>query len=185
MKGKRKAAALIVRFRVWLMIILLVTAGWSAAMISRTRINYDLTRYLSEDTMTRQALKVMEEEFGSGEQLRLMFSDLPKDSLSHILDTLNAREEIQIASHDPDTDVKQAGGKTWQLVTVTLRECDASALTEALRSLFPEAGEYAVGGSAAEMLDIQRSVAKEIPEVMMISVAVVLLVLLLTSHAWL
>lgn len=185
MKGKRKAAALIVRSRVWLMIILLVTAGWSVTMISRTRINYDLTRYLSEDTMTRQALKVMEEEFGSGEQLRLMFSDQPEDSLRNILDTLNAREEIQIASHDPDTDVKQAGGKTWQLVTVTLRECDASALTEELRGLFPEAGEYAVGGSAAEMLDIQRSVAKEIPEVMMISVAVVLLVLLLTSHAWL
>ena len=185
MEGKRKTAALIVRCRVWLMIILLVTAGWSAAMISRTRINYDLTRYLAEDTMTRQALKVMEEEFGSGEQLRLMFSDLSEDDLSHILDTLNVREEIQIASHDPDAHVKQADGKTWQLVTVTLRECDASVLTEELRDLFPEAGEYAVGGSAAEMLDIQRSVAKEIPEVMMISVAVVLLVLLLTSHAWL
>ena len=185
MKGKRKAAALIVRCRVWLMIILLVTAGWSAAMISRTRINYDLTRYLAEDTMTRQALKVMEEEFGSGEQLRLMFSDLPEDSLRNILDTLNAREEIRIASHDPDTDVRREDGKTWQMVTVTLRECDASALAEELRGMFPKAGEYAVGGTAAEMLDIQRSVAKEIPEVMMISVAVVLLVLLLTSHAWL
>lgn len=185
MNGKRKAAQVIVRCRVWLMIILLAAAGWSAAMISRTRINYDLTRYLAEDTMTRQALKVMEEEFGSGEQLRLMFSDLPEESLRSILDTLNAREEIRIASHDPETDVREADGKTRQLVTVTLRDCDASVLTEELRSLFPDAGEYAVGGAAAELLDIQRSVAREIPEVMLISVGIVLLVLLLTSHAWL
>lgn len=185
MNGKRKAAQVIVRCRIWLMIILLAAAGWSAAMISRTGINYDLTRYLAEDTMTRQALKVMEEEFGSGEQLRLMFSDLPEESLRNILDTLNAREEIRIASHDPETDVREADGKTRQLVTVTLRECDASALTEELRGLFPDAGEYAVGGAAAELLDIQRSVAREIPEVMLISVGIVLLVLLLTSHAWL
>ena len=145
----------------------------------------DLTRYLAEDTMTRQALKVMEEEFGSGEQLRLMFSDLPEESLRNILDTLNARKEIRIAVHDPETDVRETDGKTWQLVTATLRDCDTSALAEELRGLFPEAGEYAVGGAAAELLDVQRSVAREIPEVMMISVSIVLLVLLITSHAWL
>ena len=55
------------------MIALLLAAGWSVTMIGRTNINYDLTRYLSEKTMTRRALKVMEAEFGSAEQLRLMF----------------------------------------------------------------------------------------------------------------
>ena len=85
-------------------------------MISQTRINYDLTRYLAEDTMTRQALKVMEKEFGSSEQLRLMFSDLTEDQLGTSLDTLNARNEIRIASHDPAADVRREGGKTWHLV---------------------------------------------------------------------
>ena len=185
MEKKRKIARGIVRCRIWLMIALLVLAGWSVTMIGRTNINYDLTRYLSEKTMTRRALKVMEAEFGSAEQLRLMFSGLSDEDLSSVLDTLNSREEIRIATHDPETDVREADGKTWTLVTATLRECDASALAEELRGLFPDAGEYAVGGAAAEMLDIQHSVALEIPEVMIISVAIVLLVLLLTSHAWL
>ena len=185
MEGKRKLARGIVRCRIWLMIALLLIAGWSAAMIGRTRINYDLTRYLSEKTMTRQALKVMEAEFGSGEQLRLMFPDLPDEKLSGVLETLNNRGEIQFAAHDPGTDVREADGTTWKLVTVTLRDCDASAFVKELRTMFPDAGEYAVGGAAAEMLDIQRSVALEVPEVMLIAVAIVLLVLLLTSHAWL
>ena len=185
MNGKRQMARAIVRGRVWLMIGLLLAAAFCAALIGRTRINYDLTRYLAEDTMTRRALAVMEEEFGSGEQLRLMFRDLPEDRLQAVTDALNAREEIRFASHDPETDTRRENGTTWQLVTLTLRDCDASALAKELRGMFPEAGEYAVGGAAAEMLDIQRSVAQEIPLVMLVSVGIVLLVLLLTSHAWL
>ena len=180
MNGKRKLARAIVRARIWLMILLLALAAWSVTTIGRTKINYDLTRYLSEDTMTRQALIVMQEEFGSSEQLRLMFTDLPEDRLASVLEKLNAREEILIASHDPEDGVRVRDGKTYQLVTLTLKECDAATLVEDLRAMFPDAGDYCVGGSAAEQLDAQRSVVEEIPGVMIISVAIVLLVLLLT-----
>ena len=43
----------------------------------------------------------------------------------------------------------------------------------------------AVGGPAASTLDLQTRVAQEIPLVMAVSVGIVVLVLLLTSHAWL
>ena len=95
MEKKRKIARGIVRCRIWLMIALLVLAGWSVTMIGRTNINYDLTRYLSEKTMTRRALKVMEAEFGSAEQLRLMFSGLSDEDLSSVLDTLNSRSRTE------------------------------------------------------------------------------------------
>ena len=185
MSGKQKLARFIVRARVLLMIALLALAGWSATTVSRTNINYDLIKYLSEDTMTRRSMTVMQEEFGSAEQLRIMFADLSGEALSAVLEKLNSRDEILIAAHNPAQDVRVTDGKTMQLVTITLSECDASVLAEELRSMFPEAGEYCVGGSAAEMMDIQRSVAREIPGVMLICVGIVLLVLLLTSHAWL
>ena len=185
MGTKRKIAGIIVHGRVWLMIVILIVAGWSATMIGRTRINYDLTRYLSEETMTRKSLEVMREEFGSAEQLRIMFSDRTGEEIREILNILNAREEIRAAVFSEEENVRQADGHVLQLITLTLRECDTAALVEDLRTLFPEAGEYFVGGSAADQLDVQRSVAQEIPAVMVISVAIVLLVLLLTSHAWL
>ena len=185
MNGKRKLARLIVRARAWLMVLLLALAALSATTIGRTRINYDLAKYLSEDTITRKSLEVMQQEFGSAEQLRLMFTDLPDDMLSSVLEKLEARDEILVAQHNPATDVREVDGKRLQLVTLTLRECDSLALVEDLRALFPEAGDYCIGGSAAEQLDIQRSIGQEIPAVMVISVAIVLLVLLLTSHAWL
>ena len=182
---KQKLAAGIVRLRLPLLIGLLVCAVLCVFTVGKTKINYDLNRYLSEDTMTKRAMRVMEEEFGSSEQLRIMFCDLDETQLQNCISALNARPEILLATHDPEQDVRQAEGKTWQLVQLTLNECDAAALVPELRAMFPELGDYCVGGTAASQLDVQKLVAEEIPRVMLISVASVLLMLLLTSHAWL
>ena len=182
---KRSAAQWIVKYRIVILIAMALITVWSAGSIGKTKINYDLTRYLSEDTMTRRALKVMEEEFGSNEQLRVMFADLDEQQLAGYLSALNERTEILAARHDPETDVARRDGKLYQLVNLTLTDCDAVAMVRELRTMFPEAGKYYVGGSAANQLDVQNSVGEEMPLVMVISLAVVIAVLLLTSHAWL
>ena len=65
---KRKLAETIVKGRYVIMTVMLLLAVLSLFTIGWTKINYDLTKYLDEDTMTQRALKVMEEEFGSSEQ---------------------------------------------------------------------------------------------------------------------
>ena len=72
---KQKLAEGIIRLRMILLIVILGLTAVCVTTILKTRINYDLTKYLSEDTMTKKALSVMEKEFGSSEQLRLMFAD--------------------------------------------------------------------------------------------------------------
>ena len=182
---KKKLAEMIIRFRILLLVLILALAAASVFMIPKTTINYDLTRYLSEDTMTRRALAVMEQEFGSSEQLRIMFVDQDEGFLEKAVRDLNALPEIFLAAYDAEENRKETNGKMYQLVTLTLDDCDAAVLVKSLREMFPEAGEYYVGGSAAMQLDVQNSVGREIPEVMVIAVIVVLAVLLLTSHAWL
>ena len=56
---------MIIRGRIFILVALLLFAVFAAFMIPRTVINYDLNKYLSEDTMTKRALHVMEDEFGS------------------------------------------------------------------------------------------------------------------------
>ena len=175
----------IVKYRIPILAVVILFTVFGAFSIKKTRINYDLARYLSEETMTQRALKIMQEEFGSSEQLRLMFSDQDDESLAGIRSSLEALPEILAVSFNPETDVKEDGGTAWQLFTLTLRECDAMELTKQIRGMFPQAGTYYVGGSAPVQMDLQRLVAKEIPAVMAVSVAVVLAVLLLTSYAWL
>ena len=182
---KKKLAQGIVKSRILFLVLILACAVFGGLSIGRTKINYDLTKYLDQNTMTQRALKVMEEEFGSSEQVRMMFHDRTPDRLQQIQDELSARPEIMLATHDPEKDVRENEEGTCQLVTLTLRECDAPALVTELRTMFPDDGDYAVGGFAAYQIDVQKSVADEVPWVMMILVAIVLVVLLLTSRAWL
>ena len=182
---KDRLARGIVRFRVPLLLGMIVLTLWGAASISRTRINYDLNRYLDENTMTRRALDVMEAEFGTSEQLYLVFQDQGEDALAEMISRLNDLPEVLLASRSPETDDIQSDGTQYQRVTLTMNAFDPAELIPALREMFPEAGEYWVGGSAATSLDVQQSVGAEMPLVMGISVAVVLAVLLMTSHAWL
>ena len=182
----RKIAAGIVRLRTGILIVMLALAVVCAGCIGKTHINYDLTRYLNSETMTRRALDVMQAEFGSSEQLRIMFRDVSADTLSSCVARLNELPEIQLASHDPETGEKTVDGVACSLVPLTLNaNCDAAALVTHLREMFPECGGYAVGGAAATQMDVQRSVGEEMPQALLIAVAVVLAVLLLTSHAWL
>ena len=182
---KKKLAQGIVKGRYVLLALMAVCAVLSALSIGKTRINYDLTRYLSDNTMTKKALKIMEEEFGAAEQLRVMFVDQPEEAVTEYAAETAQLPGVLAAMHDPESGVRQEDGKTYRLVSVTLKDGDAAETVRRLRGMFPEAGEYSVGGSAADQLDVQRSVADEIPEVMIIAVAVVLTMLLVTSHAWL
>ena len=179
---KNRIAKTIVRGRWVILPLVLLIAVWSVFQIGRVRINYDLTRYLADDTMTKKALVVMNDEFGTSEQLRLLFQDRDDAFMDETLSRLRAMPEILAAQYDPETGRKEKDGTVWQLVTLTLNDCDAPALVMDLREKFPEA---TVGGSAARQLDVQHSVGDEIPGIMLIAVAVVFAVLLLTSHAWL
>ncbi|MCR4877678.1 MAG: MMPL family transporter [Clostridiales bacterium] len=182
---KRKLARGIVKGRHVLLALTVICAVLSVLSIGKTRINYDLSRYLSDNTMTKRALKIMEEEFGASQQLRVMFTDQPEEAVAEYAAAIRQLPGVLTATHDPEGGVREAEGKTCRLVSVTLRDGDAAETVRRLRGMFPEAGEVLVGGSAADQLDVQRRVGDEIPQVMIIAVAVVLAMLLLTSHAWL
>ena len=179
---KKRLARGIVRYRLVILIGVLLIAVWSVFQIGRTKINYDLTRYLADNTMTKKALTVMKEEFGSSEQLRLMFENQEEEELEGKISRLKEMPEILAVQYDPESNQREADGSKWQLMTLTLADCDAASLVTRLREMFPEAR---VGGTAAQQLDVQRSVGAEIPGIMVIAVAVVFAVLMLTSHAWL
>ena len=179
---KSRMAKWIVRYRTIILVVVLLIAVWSVFQFDRTNINYDLTRYLADDTMAKKALVVMNEEFGSSEQLRLLFENEEPASFDNALVQLRAMPEILTAQFDPETDLKEKNGSVFRLVTLTLGDCDASALVTVLRDKYPDA---IVGGAAVRQLDVQKSVGAEIPGIMLIAVAVVFAVLLLTSHAWL
>ena len=175
-----KLARGIVKSRKFLMVLFVVLTIISVFCIGKTTINFDLTQYLRSDTMTRRSLIKMQEEFGTSEQLRLMFQDVPEDEIARIYEEINGRDEVLAAVCGAD-DIRESGGSVYRLMTLTLAPCDSSQLVQDLRAQYPGA---CVGGDAANQLDIQQSVGQEVGLALALSVVIVLLMLLLTSHAW-
>ena len=170
----------IVKHRYLILLFMILLTAAAGACIGRTNINYDLTRYLSSDTMTRRALEVMEEEFGSSEQIRLMFENTPEETVREVVSDLEQRDEILFAAFDPETDTVTRDGITRHLVSLTLQGTDATPLIPELRELMDGSlgvENCYIGGQAASLIEVQNNLAREIPAVMLISVAVIVLVL--------
>ena len=117
---KKRIAEMIVRRRAVILAGMLLLAVACGLSIGKTRINYDLTRYLDDNTMTKRALAVMEEEFGAAEQLRVMFWDVHDDALQERVQALSALPQVRLASFDPEKDQKTVDGTAYRLVTLTL-----------------------------------------------------------------
>lgn len=175
-----KLARGIVKGRIFFLVLFVVLAIISVFCIGKTTINFDLTQYLRSDTMTRRSLIKMQEEFGTSEQLRLMFQDVQEDEIARIFDEINDRDEVLAAVCGAD-DIRESDGSVYRLMTLTLAPCDAAQLVQDLRAQYPG---VCVGGAAANQLDIQQSVGQEVGLALALSVVIVLLMLLLTSHAW-
>ncbi len=176
-----RAARLIIRRRVFFLILYIILIPACFMMFRWVHINFDFTRYLSEATMTKRSLTLMEKEFGKSGQLRIMFKNLPDADLSSALDTLNAMEEVTLAAHDEETGDQTVSGTTYRLVTVMLRDTDEMGTAQKLMTAFPNA---VMAGSDVDTWQLNKSISEEITVALAIAVAVVLLILFLTSHAY-
>ncbi|MBE5787028.1 MAG: hypothetical protein E7324_05755 [Clostridiales bacterium] len=177
---KQKLAASIVKFHKPIMILMLLMALLLTPLILKTNINYDLTAYLDEHSMTRRALTVMQEEFGNAQQLRIMIRQ-DAEAMPALLAQINDLPQVLLAAHDPQTDIQPSQDQPWRLITLTLQ--DEEGLLPALEAMLAPY-EYRIDGAEAENQDIQKRLGAEIPLVMGIALAVIILVLLITSHAW-
>ncbi len=61
-----------------LMLFLLVA---SYVFIPETHVNYDMTLYLPQDSMTKKGLKILEDEFGNESMIEVMIKDIPVNDL--------------------------------------------------------------------------------------------------------
>ena len=84
----KRLAAFVLRFRHWFLSGTLLLVIASAIMFPFVKINYDFTKYLPEDMGTKQALKVMEEEFGIMGQANIMIENITIERAINLKQTL-------------------------------------------------------------------------------------------------
>lgn len=181
---KEKAAALIVRFRYFMMALFLVLAVIAATTISKVRVNYDLTSYLREDTDTMKGLSVMNGEFSAVSSLSVVLLDCSEETARAYAAQFSGFDGMMSCTHDPAAGMREQEGHVYRLLSLIMTEESAAGILDSVESALIDM-PHLISGGAKDSRDLQQSIANEIPVVMAVACAIVFCVLLLMTRSYL
>ena len=149
------------------MVLLTVLAVSAAFSLRNTRINYDLTSYLAEDTDTKRGLDLMNGEFTPTSSMSLVLIDADEEEARQHATRIAAMEPVLMATHDPQEGLREQDGHTYRLISITL---DASQESEVLDAVEAQVRDvpHLLGGAASENRSLQDSIFSEMPVVMVV-----------------
>lgn len=185
-----KLAKFIVKFRYVFLGLFLAFAVASVFFVGKTNINYDLKQYLPDDSDTNVSLGILEDEgFGYNCMMNVMLNGGSVSKAHQIATELeyklnedsaqNPRVAIITVSFD------ESGNHA--LLQIAINGDEFSENASYVVNKVPEllAGEdFAVSGGAVQNMQLTQAIDKELPIILGVSVAVVLVILLATSSSW-
>lgn len=163
-------------------------------------VNYDLSKYLPDFAPTKQALDVMEEEFGYPGMARVMVKDVSLQEARAIRKRIEEVEGVElIVGSDLATNVYAGeaflgnslsdkfykdGNAMFQII---FEDGDADESThEAIRQIYDIVGKErgCFAGSAVSSKERQESISREITIAIAMAVVIIWLILTLTTTSW-
>lgn len=178
---KRRLAQAIVRFRIPLMLLIVALTAVSVYSMRFTKVNYDLTAYLADDTDTKRGLEIMRGEFIPTAGMSVVLVDATEEETDDFCAHIGDMEGVMIASYDHKEGTKRYNGSVYRLISVTTEEARAREILDTVEA---ELGDRPcmISGDAKNDRNLQQSIAYEMPIVLAVSCGIVLLILLsLTS----
>ncbi|MBR5009862.1 MAG: MMPL family transporter [Clostridia bacterium] len=181
-------AAFVVSHRKGILLIYIILTVASLFTLGRVNINYDIVSYLSEETLTRSSLELMNKEFGHTEIVTMLFADIGEKNAQDVADDCARLDSVIYSTFSPEADVKNDGEHTYYRVTLYSDAEDPFAFTEKLQSYLKARSDIGDGwlltGDAAQTMYVEERIAEEIPWAMLIAVVVVIGVLFLTGRSY-
>ena len=163
-------------------------------------VNYDLSKYLPDFAPTKQALDVMEEEFGYPGMARVMVKDVSLQEARTIRKRIAEVEGVElIVGSDLATNVYAGGAFLGNSLSdqfykdgsamfqIIFQEGDANESThEAIRQIYDIVGKDrgCFAGSAVSSKERQESISREITVAIAMAVVIIWLILTLTTTSW-
>lgn len=161
------------------------------------KVNYDLTEYLPESVTSKQAINLMEEEFGYPGTARIMIEEvsvyqakLYKQAIEKIegVDMVSwMSSDVYMSQSFLDLEKQEEYYKdNCAVMDITFVEGDSSKVTKQaineIKKLLGEKGRYA--GSAVESKSLEETLTREVAIAMGLAVILILLILCLTTNSW-
>ena len=186
MKFLNKFADLVVRGRWYLFGLFIAITIACTCLIPMVGINYDMTKYLPDDSKTKIALNVMEEEFGSSGSASVMVENVTvaqaEELKSKLLDVDNVSTVVFDSTNESYYKNNNALLKVF-FDTSNYDEGTATAISD-IRVVCEDYSE-SLAGQAVSATSSRNAIGSEMLIILGIAVVIVLAILTLTSKSWL
>ena len=195
-----KLSVRIVEKRKRIEVIFLACTIFCAICFPFVGVNYNLSEYLPDFAPTKQALDVMEAEFGYPGMARIMIKNVTLQEAKQIRDKIAALDNVELAmgvdtfssvysgyefvSNDLNDKFYKDGNA---VIEVIFKDGDSAESTKkALGEIYKIVGEErgAFSGSAVSSKFREEAISKEILMATLLSIVIILAILLLTTTSW-
>ncbi len=187
-----KIAAFIVDRRKLFMLLFVIAAIYCGAMISRVTVENDVTRYLPEDTETRQGVDLMDEEFQTNGSAKILLTNITYERALAVANGLENIDGIDtVKFYDPDnSDYSDATLDEYYkdsaaLITLMFEEDKDTELSQkaiaAVREYVKDYDNYVY---TTVDLDESAELQSDVRVILGLAVVVILAVLIFTSSTY-
>jgi len=195
-----KFVLFLLKFRFFIISITIVLLIAGIFLIPATNVNYDLAKYLPEDSMTKEALNIIDEEFGSFGNAQVMIKDVTLNESVEIKKMLSSISGVKSISWlDDITDISVPeefiplqyremfyidGNALFQIkFTTTDYSPDTGETIEKIETVLSEYEHY-IAGTAYESHFVRNLVTSEVLGIILIILPICMLILFLASTSW-
>lgn len=195
----KKIAQKIAQSRVFILIIAFILLIPSAIGYINTKVNYDVLSYLPSDLETREAQKILKEQFDCGSLAMLIVEDMDSKDVAKLKEKVEKIEGVNevIWTDDaldisvpkeilPDSIKDMLYAENSTMMIVKFKETDAAEETEAaIEEIRDIAGKQAfLSGVAGVIKDTKDLANKETPIYVLIAVILSIIILGLTMESF-
>ena len=198
-KKKRRPVDFIITHRKLIEKVFMFMVILCAIFAPMVGVNYDLTKYLPDETESAQALDLMTQEFGYPGTGRVMLKNVSIYEAKHIKDRIANVEGVDMvmwcdmatniygsSEFIPYEDIKDYYKDNTAYMDVTFEDRDSAAATHrAVREIQQIVGEHGlVAGSAVSDTNLGPTINGEVARVMVLAVIFIFAILALTTTSW-
>ena len=167
--------------------LFIVLAIVSALLMGKVNINYNISKYLDEDTDTRISLDIMEKEFGLISNVQVMINDITSDEADAVKTRLEDLENVILVNFDSQNPDYYKDNTALFVCLVNGNEYSSTA-NETLEKITLELDDYSdrieFGGTIVEKNLLKSAIRGEILLILVISLCLVAVIMILTSYSW-
>lgn len=170
-------------------VILLFAAAAVASYLTMDQvgINYNLADYLGENTQTKIALDIIEDEFGMTGSVQVMVPAVSAEEAQDICDRLGEIPHVLNVNFDRyDTAYYKENTALFAVITDGDDYSDnAKQVVAEIRTALAGYSGVELGGTAVEKQSLQDSITGEMDKILILALCLVVCILLTTSESWL